>query len=161
VWYDAEEMRRRVEHRVGTLIIEGQEAGKYASPQHMNGQSLIEVLGVRSHNEVTTLRSYGRIGFPDFEAALELGRAEGSLSLAHVKRLASGEELQTSRSEWNYGRRRVDSNRIIRALANELEAACSGLELVNRSDLDPEERDECVKSIRASIRRIGNEMRKW
>lgn len=158
---DAEELRRRTEYRVGTLILDGQAAGIFNTPNKTNALSLIEVLGVRSHNEVTKLRSYGHFSPQDFEAAIELGRAEGNLSLAHIRRIHQGEELVSTRSEWNVGKRRIDSTRIMESLRDELEVAMTGIDLIVPSELDPEYKKECRDSIRTSLRRIMKEVSKW
>lgn len=161
---DAQEIRRRAEHRLGQMIIDGQEAGIFRRQSDGNRSpklALKEFLGVSDHGEVNALRNPGRPSVEDFEAALELARAEGNLTRAAVTRIIKAEELTSERDPWNYGRRIIDSNKIVSALADQMEAAISGLDLVDRKALDPVRTEESKQTVRNAIAVIQKEMRKW
>lgn len=159
---DATEILRRAEHRLGQMIIDGQEAGVFTKRNDTLGKiALKDFFGLDSRSAINALRDPGKPSTDDFEAAVELGRADWNLSLANVTRLVKGLDLETDRSEWNYGKRRVDSNKIITALADQLDADISGLDLVDRMALDPVLTEESKQSIRKSIAVIQKEMKKW
>lgn len=162
VLLDAEEIVRRAEHRLGTIIIDGQDAGIFTSPNNLNGISLVEILGLgKRYARVNALRNPGRISRMDFEVAVELARGEGIMTKANITRLVDNEELTSDRSEWQRGKRRVDSNKIISTLADQLDALRSGLNLVDPRDLDDATKLEAIESISDSLAFMKKEMKKW
>lgn len=162
VLLDAEEMRRRCEHKLGRMIIDGQEAGVFNTASNEKAISLMELLGLgKRYAALNRLRNPGRVLPPDFEAALVLAREEGILTLANVTRLVKNEDIESDRSEWQYRKRRIDSNKVISTLADQLDALRSGLDLVIPEDLDEQTKLEALESISDSLAFMKKEMKKW
>lgn len=164
VQLDALEVKHRLHYCVGSMILLGQQARVFGSRLYPKGLSITDILGLRDHGAVNRLREPAiDTSSADFDAALQLGRNEGDLTMAHVLRILRGEERPVSqdRSEYNRGKRHLDSNKIMEALADELEATLSGIDLVVSSELDPERKKACKDSIRKSLRSIMKEVSKW
>lgn len=172
----ATEIVRRCERRIGQLVREGQEEGlirrqgQAAAPRNQHGpavrprgaeqQSPSEVFS--NHKEAAD--SYAMTdGVSDetYNQAVQEAREEGNLSRANVVRKVKGERSEPARSEWHHKKRHIDSNRIIERFAAELDAATTGLDLIDPSAIDVEHKMQCVQSIQNSIRTIQREMRKW
>jgi ParB-like chromosome segregation protein Spo0J len=64
------------------------------------------------------------------------------------------------RSEWHRKKGKISSTRILERLSMALDAECSGLELMQRDDLDRDAADVCVQSIGKSIRVIQKHIRR-
>jgi hypothetical protein len=162
---DINEAERRLEHRLGQMIIEGQKEGIFHSAHDSKNRSKISVreyLGFTHTGTQGELREIGKLTQGELEDLLEKARQTGELSRRAVLRLCRGEVVLPNRSKFNAGRRRIDSNKVIQSLAEDLEAATSGLaELVVPEDLDLEIKIETKAVIWAAIARITEEMGRW
>lgn len=161
---DINEAERRFEHRVGSLIIKGQEDGVFRQGKgSVKGKlSVQEFLGIKQRSTVSDLMIVGRPDQADFEEILLKARAAGDLGRNAVTRLIKGEVLTSDRSSYNTGRRRIDSNRAIQSLAADLTDITTGLDdLVNPEDLDPKIRQACKEEIWTAITKITQEMMNW
>jgi hypothetical protein len=168
----ATEIVRRCERRIGELVREGQRAGSIATRGvnryvlEAHGDALLsphDAAGI-DRNSRTTLRDYYAAADAtgeDFERAVGEAREEGNLSRANVVRKVKDEKpKQPERSEWHRKRPHIDSNRILRTLADDLDAACTGLDLIDADTLDANLANECVASIRRSLSIINSHVRR-
>lgn len=157
------EIQRRCERRIGEIIIDGREAGVFYSNDTHKGVSVALVLGLSKNQKyfIDRVSDMGNPTIDAFENGIELARKERNMSLANVLRRVNGKELTAIRSEWNQGKRHLDSNRIVQALADQLESAMTGIDHVEGDELEPALKKECVDSIRASLRSIMKEVAKW
>jgi hypothetical protein len=160
---DVNEAERRLEHRLGVLILEGQEEGIFGSEHNSaNKVSVKEYLGFKHTTTAAGLRVIGRLSQGELEELLVHAREQGDLSRMNVLRICRGEVKQSDRSAFNVRRRRIDSNKVIQSLADDLEAAASGLsELVVPEDIDVEVKRACKETIWQAITTITQEMSKW
>jgi hypothetical protein len=100
------------------------------------------------------------------EAAEEIRAGVSTITQANEQiKAASRAETEPSqpkpeRSEWQRGRKRIDSNRILSSLATELDAATSGLDLMESDQIDPDVLDECMPLIEQSIQTIRRHLRR-
>jgi hypothetical protein len=172
----ATEIVRRCERRIGELVREGQTRGEIrrqgdrpaARNQHMadavlhrDGEQQSPVAIFANHAEGTD--SYAMADAPgeQFETAIDEAKAEGNLSRANVVRKVKGEEPKPAeRSEWQRGRKHIDSNRVLSSLATELDAATTGLELMEPEQIDPDLLHECLPLIKQSIQTIQRHLRR-
>ncbi len=159
------EMERLLERRLGILIERGISEGTIYSKAHLHAPAVYTAVGSQ-RNKITKVQQYwkamGEASIEDFEAAIELAREEGVVSRAAVIRFLTGEDRRSEeRSNWNAGKRRHDSNRMIQALADDMLSATAGIELIEASDLDVLTKLECMESIRGSIRKIQGRMKLW
>lgn len=161
----ATEIVRRCERRVGELVRRGQADGTVAR-NHIgvvdgNTKTVTAAAGVNHRSQVAPLVALADAPRSDFDAAIESAKAEGNLSRANVVRKVKGETKPEGRSEWHYKKHHIDSNRIVERLAIELDAATTGLDLIDPSTLDEHLRVSSMESIRKSIQTIQKEMRRW
>lgn len=166
----ATEIVRRCERRIGELVRAGQKEGAILR----RGQTVAKLDPVDALDHPRSVREF----FPDgsieqthayamadapveqFEQAITTAREEGNLSRANVVRKVKGEVKPVGRSEFQAGRRRIDGNRVLSALAQDLDAAATGLDLMVADEIDQELIDELVPSIRASIATINRHIRR-
>jgi hypothetical protein len=166
----ATEIVRRCERRIGELVRKGQEnreftkQGQTRKSVHLRGDEEPSTpVGTVYDNDQQRTDSYVLADAPDeqFEDALSEARDEGNLSRANVvRKVKGGKPKPAERSEWHRKRRRIDSNRILRTLAEQLDAATAGLDLMDPQDLDRDLASECVESIDRSIRTIRTHLRR-
>lgn len=161
---DINEAERRFEHRTGALIIKGQEEGIFRRGKgSVKGKlSVQEFLGIGRRSTVNDLTTIGHLTPSELDEVLLTARTAGDLGRSAVQRLIKGEVLTSDRSVFNTGRRRIDSNKAIQSLADDLTNVTSGLEdLVNPAELDPAIARECKEAIWAAITKITQEMSNW
>lgn len=169
----ATEIVRRCERRIGELVRHGQRQGTVARPGDIGGDpnqrglqrgvdlaTTSAAAGVKHPSELTPLYTMADARDEEFEKAIGEARAEGNLSRANVVRKVKGEAPKTVRSEWHRKRRRIDSNRILRSLAETLDGATAGLELMGRDEIDPDTAAECVPAIEKSLADIRQHVRR-
>jgi hypothetical protein len=164
VLLDAEEIIRRAEYRIEVLVSIGQDQGIIRSKEVQTGIPIQDIIGIKGRDLLTNLRKHGRlseVSTENFEAAIALARDAKNMSRAKLLRIITGTEQTKERDEWNYGRRRIDSNKIVSKLADQMEALTGGLDLVEPSSLDPGLKEEAKETIRSSIAFIQKEMKKW
>jgi hypothetical protein len=158
------EVRRRCERQMGLLIRDGKARGIYWSSEERSAPGVLAVLGLRGKgHDLDVWSKLSAVPSDDFEAAIELAWEAGSLTKTDVIRHLHGEEHQppSDRSEWHHKKRRFDSNKAATSLAAELEACCTGLDLIKGDELDVLTKLEAVESIRGSIATIQKEIKKW
>lgn len=162
----ATELVRRCERRIGELVREGQREGTIRrqgdqSSTTVEKISVKEIFADTNHKEQTDTYVMADVPAEGFEQAISEAREEGNLSRANVVRKVKGEQPKaTDRSEWHRKRSRIDSNRILMTLAQEIDAAAQGLELMDPADLDEDLVAECVPAIRQSIGTIKRHLRR-
>jgi hypothetical protein len=166
----ATEIVRRCERRIGELVREGQERGEIrkrgeggGDRNFVSADTKVSPADVFTSGHMEQVHSYAMADAPaeQFEQAVTEAREEGNLSRANVVRKVKGEPVPApKRSEWHNNRRKIDSNRILTALAQELDGATSGLELMEREALDPEIVAECIASIKRSLADINRHLRR-
>lgn len=169
----ATEIVRRCERRIGELVKQGQREGTVLS----RGQTLSrldpthggdlrkphEAMGVAENDHKAMGDSYALADAPpeQFEQAISDAREEGNLSRANVVRKVKGEKpKQAERSEWHRKKRHIDPNRILSSLAEELDAATAGLDLMEREGLDPDITPGLIAQIDGSLRVIKRHLRR-
>lgn len=162
----ATEIVRRCERRIGELVREGQREGtvrvrgqREDLPRTGDLHSPTGIAGM-GVNELTDSYVVADTPVEQFEQAMADARNEGNLSRANVVRKVKGEQPKAERSEWHRKTRRIDSNRILSTLAQELDAATAGLELMQPEDIDPALAVECIGSIRRSLSVINQHLRR-
>jgi hypothetical protein len=165
----ATELVRRCERRLGELVRQGQHDGTVARrgqhPDTTHGGELVGVaqaMGVspNDNKSIADRYAFASASADEFEEALDAARDEGNLSRANVARKVKGKAPKPERSDWHRKRRRIDSNRVLRTLADTLDSASTGLELMERDDVDPAVAEECIASIDQSIRKIRSHLRR-
>ncbi len=166
----ATEIVRRCERRIGELVRHGQRDGTIAKRGDIGGNRADDE---RVHHlqrpsdffaDGTQERadSYAMADAPEeeFERAVDEAKSEGNLSRANVVRKVKGEQPKAERSEWHHKRRRIDSNRILRSLAETLDGAAAGLDLMERGEIDQETAAEYLPSIEESLAVIRQHVRR-
>lgn len=161
--FDINEAERRMEHRLGQLIIEGQEEGIFPSGKGSTaGKVTVHTfLGMKSRSQVVDIRDVGRLSQGDLEEAILRLRVAGDLGRNALLRIVRGQELKSDRSEFNARRRRTDSNRILTSFTEDLEAVTAGLEYIDPDDLDQATKVESKEAIWRAITKITEEMGRW
>jgi len=167
----ATEIVRRCERRIGELVRQGQRDGTVLSRGQTVGDRTRgcdlrrphEAVGVSENDRKAVSDAYAMADSPneEFEEAISEAREEGNLSRANVVRKVKGEKPKTNdRSEWHHRRRRIDSNRILETLAQELDAAADGLDLMDPDDLDADLVETAVPAIKKSIATVNRHLRR-
>jgi len=155
---------------VGELVRQGQEEGtiRTRADSHRSDQlgraeveNAKDAIGASSWSDVTDVRRLAEATPADFDTAIDEAKAEGNLSRANVVRKVKGEAPKPERSEWHHKKRHIDPLRIAERLAEELDAATTGLDLVPDGYLPTERKLELVTSINQSIDTIRKAVRKW
>ena len=174
---DLAEIERRFEHRLGTLIREGQEAGIFTAPgQNAPGMISVRELLDTGRTRVTKFKQVAGLTPEQLDDLIAEGRQLGTLSQENLLNLAAGREIKTReqrhpkeaaasrakvRSASNAGKRHLSSEKIATTLSEQLEAVGSSLELVNPDELEPEVRKETLDSIRETCNLILKEIKSW
>lgn len=168
----AAEIQRRCERRIGELVKHGQEVGEIRTSGD-GGPKDPSFAKEGSHakpgpndffngnDDKTHAYAMAAATDEEFDGALAEAREEGNISRANVVRKVKGEPAKApDRSEWHHKTRRIDSNRILSTLAQELDAAASGLDLIVPDDLDPDLVAECTTTIKTAVATINRHLRR-
>lgn len=166
----AAEIVRRAERRLAELVAEGQARGDIATlssaayareNDHEDGAPSACLPKARDIFGGVDLQKHARrfaaVNEDDWNEALDACRTEGAMSRAAVTRHLQRDAIVRPRyrpdedEAWNYRRRRIDPNRVVRKTVLMLEGLASGLASIDATDVDDPDRDAWARSLTESI----------
>lgn len=164
----AQEIVRRAERGIGLAIRRGQEAGEIVKKGQGAGAP-----GVDRHDKsMSKLRDVVPVGEwrgnaagivhmtdgvtqEQFETAIEEAKGEGNLSRANVVRKVKGTAPAPQRSEFNYGRRRIDYGRVLNEALASLDGLAMGLRLIDVETIPDAAREEWGRLLGEALRPLN------